>query len=109
MHPQLLTPDFISNRSERITPAASARVVAALRQLGLLDGAGAFADDPRYTKLPWRGQLAELVPEVAAAPDPAHISGGWSGVGGRASGWQAGAPRQGGQQAVPAGVETQTL
>ena len=88
VHPQPLTPDFISNRSERITPAASARVAAALRQLGLVDGAGAFTDDPRYTKLPWRGQLAELVPEVAAAPDPAHVSGGW--VGDEAIGWQGG-------------------
>ncbi|PSC75811.1 hypothetical protein C2E20_1340 [Micractinium conductrix] len=79
VHPDRLTDDYLSNRSELISPELSAKVVAALLQIGLIDGAGTLLADPRYTKLTWRAQLAALVPELTSTgdslrADASHVS-----------------------------------
>ena len=80
VYPQPFTPEFLSNRSERISPELAAKIVAALRTAGLLDGDGQVTQDPRYSRLPWRAQLASAVPELAAdsisiVPDASAITG----------------------------------
>ncbi|EFN56835.1 hypothetical protein CHLNCDRAFT_51615 [Chlorella variabilis] len=66
VQPQPFTSDFLSNRSALFSPELAAKVVAALRATGLLDGAGVLLQDPRYTALPWRARVAAAVPELAA-------------------------------------------
>ena len=95
-------------RSERSTPPPPRlspprlQVVAALLQIGLIDGAGTLLADPRYTKLTWRAQLAALVPELTSTgdslrADASHVSGEATGsccrgLGGRAGGHVGGLP-----------------
>lgn len=81
MQPQPFTSDFLSNRSALFSPELAAKVVAALRATGLLDGAGVLLQDPRYTALPWRARVAAAVPELAAGAgdslvaDASHVGG----------------------------------
>ncbi|KAL4444232.1 hypothetical protein ABPG75_011969 [Micractinium tetrahymenae] len=77
--PRPVAADFLSSRSELVSPEVSAKVAAALLQLNMTDADGTLLQDPRYPAVPWRQQLPALVPEVAAAqdslqPDASHIS-----------------------------------
>ncbi|KAI7838591.1 hypothetical protein COHA_007662 [Chlorella ohadii] len=76
VYSQPLSLDFISNRSELISP----NVVAALQTIGLVDSNLIIKEDPRYTKLPWRQELLQMVPELSSAandslvPDASAVS-----------------------------------
>lgn len=41
-------------------PPPMPQVVAALQTIGLVDSSLTINEDPRYTKLPWRQQLAQV-------------------------------------------------
>ncbi|KAL4428346.1 hypothetical protein ABPG75_002435 [Micractinium tetrahymenae] len=58
-------PTFFSDRSPRISPEASARIVAALHQINMLDERGFVTQDPRHTHKPWVKELLALLPELA--------------------------------------------
>jgi hypothetical protein len=74
VYSQLLSLDFISNRSELVSPNVSAKVVAALQTIGLVDSNLVIKQDPRYTKLPWRQQLAQMVPELSTTANDSLVA-----------------------------------
>ncbi|EFN55357.1 hypothetical protein CHLNCDRAFT_134386 [Chlorella variabilis] len=62
--PRVVYPTFFSDRSSRLSPEVSAKVVAALHEIDMLDERGMVTVDPRHTRRPWVKQLVELVPEL---------------------------------------------
>ncbi|KAL4444235.1 hypothetical protein ABPG75_011972 [Micractinium tetrahymenae] len=62
-------PAFFSDQAADVSPRLSVKIVAALKQIGVLDEQGWLQDDPRhgFEGLDWRSQLQDLVPELSGS------------------------------------------
>ncbi|KAL4441476.1 hypothetical protein ABPG77_001980 [Micractinium sp. CCAP 211/92] len=77
-------PTFFSDQAADISPQLSIKIVAALKQIGVLDEKGWLLDDPRhgFDSLDWRAELKDRVPELSSSksvtysitPDASDVS-----------------------------------